>query len=205
MAKWHGWSSIFSSTSIDIMCSHIPQILRGCNCVGMLYICTAWICKYLPHNTGEQGLCIFRWRPGSTSCIEGVTCSWLSKALWHKWFASLVPYDDDITVRPWLFPSVFMYRRWLHRVLIWRPMSFEVRMILWSDFKGMHFRKRSQDTRLFNIIGQRTRSQFHLMALIFNGSNSVNVYSIKMKQKRNVWYTSGYAAMLFKFWFHFWF
>ena len=47
----------------------------------------------------------------------------------------------------------------------------------------MHIRKWSQDTRLFNTIGQRARSQFHQVALILEGCYSVNVSSMKMKEK----------------------
>ena len=79
--EWHGWSGIFSSTCIDTICRHSPKILRGCNCVGMLYTCMAWIYNYIPHNTGIQGLFIFRWRPVGTSCNEEVTCSWLSEVV----------------------------------------------------------------------------------------------------------------------------
>ena len=116
---------------IDIICNHIPKIQRGCNCVGMLYTCMAWICISIPHNTGKQDLFIFRWHPGRTSCNEEVTCSWLPEAFVT---ASLVPYDDDVTMRPWSLPSVFMFRRRLLRVLVWRPMSGEVKIISQSDF-----------------------------------------------------------------------
>ena len=96
--EWHGWSGIFSSTSIDIIYNHIPKIPRGCNCVGMLYTCMAWIYNSIPHNTGKQGLFIFRWHPGRTSCNEEVTCSWLPEAFVT---ASWVPYDDDLTMTQW--------------------------------------------------------------------------------------------------------
>ena len=124
--EWHGWSGIFWSTSINIIYNHIPKIPQGCNCVGMLYTCMAWICNSIPHNTGKQGLFIFRWHPGRTSCNEEVTCSWLPAAFVT---ASWVPYDDDVTMRPWSLPSVFMFRRRLIRVLVWRPLSCEVKII----------------------------------------------------------------------------
>ena len=109
-----------------IIYNHIPKILRGCNCVGMLYTCMAWICNSISHDTGKQGLFIFRWHPGRTSCNEEVTCSILPEAFVT---ASWVPYDDDVTMRPWSLPSVFMFRRRLLRVLVWRPMSCEVKII----------------------------------------------------------------------------
>ena len=127
--EWHGANGLFWCTSINIICNHTPKILQVCNCLGMLYTCMAWICNYIQHKTGNEGVFIFRWRPGRTSCNEEVTCSWLSEA-----FGSLVPCDDDVTVRPWSLPTVSMFRRRLLREQVLRPMSCEVRIISKSDF-----------------------------------------------------------------------
>ena len=122
------------------------------------------------------------------------------KLLSHKWSASLVPYDDDVTVRPWSLPSVSMFRRRLLREQVLRPMSCEVRIISKSDSRvcisGNDLKK-----KLFNIIGQRTRSWFHQMAPIFEW---LSIF-IASRWNKNGMYNIGYAAMILKFCFHFWF
>ena len=101
---------MFSSTSIDIICNHIPKILRGCNCFSMLYTCMAWICDYITHKTGKEGVFILRWRPGAHILMKRWHVPDCRKLLWHKCFACFVPYGDDVTVRSWSLPSVSMFR-----------------------------------------------------------------------------------------------
>ena len=59
------------------MTSHIKLWRR--NYLSMLYICMTWIYNYMPPDTSNDGLFIFKWFPGHTSCNGGVPCFWSSE------------------------------------------------------------------------------------------------------------------------------